>query len=144
MAAKDRSPSTKGNAKPLTREETREALAALRPGPEKEVFYSILAMVGNKWSMMTLRVLSHHPARYTEILENVPGISRRMLTVTLRQLERDGLIERIVHAEVPPWVEYGVTELGRTLREPVFAVAQWAVEHREEIAKNRVSYDTEN
>jgi DNA-binding HxlR family transcriptional regulator len=64
-----------------------------------------------------------------------------MLTVTLRQLERDGLVRRIVHADVPPWSEYGVTDLGLTLREPVVAIAAWALDHREEILSNRETFD---
>lgn len=121
--------------------EMRAAVKALIFGEEKELFYSILARIGDKWSVLTLGVLARKPARYTEILESVPGISRRMLTVTLRQLERDGLIERIAHAEVPPWVEYAATDLGRTLKEPLLAVALWALEHREAIAENRKVYD---
>lgn len=124
--------------------EMRAAVKALVFGEEKELFYSILARIGDKWSVLTLGVLARKPARYTEILESVPGISRRMLTVTLRQLERDGLIERIVHAEVPPWVEYAATDLGRTLKEPLLAVALWALEHREAVAKNRDAYDAAN
>jgi DNA-binding HxlR family transcriptional regulator len=111
-----------------------------QPG-DKELFHSVLARIGDKWSLMVIIMLTKKSQRYTELLENIPAISRRMLTVTLRQLERDGLVQRIVHADVPPWSEYGVTALGLTLREPVVAIAEWALDHREEILSNRESFD---
>jgi DNA-binding HxlR family transcriptional regulator len=111
-----------------------------QPG-DKELFHSVLARIGDKWSLMVIIMLTKKSQRYTELLDNIPAISRRMLTVTLRQLERDGLVRRIVHADVPPWSEYGVTDLGLTLREPVVAIAAWALDHREEILSNRETFD---
>jgi DNA-binding HxlR family transcriptional regulator len=111
-----------------------------QPG-DKELFHSVLARIGDKWSLMVIIMLTRKSQRYTELLDNIPAISRRMLTVTLRQLERDGLVRRIVHSDVPPWSEYGVTDLGLTLREPVVAIAAWALDHREEILTNRETFD---
>jgi DNA-binding HxlR family transcriptional regulator len=119
----------------------RDAIRALCAGDEKELFYSILSRIGDKWSLLVMGNLGKKAGRYTELLDATPGISRRMLTVTLRQLERDGLIERVVHPDVPPWVEYTLTDLGRTLREPALAVATWALEHKDVIVSSRAAYD---
>jgi len=121
-------------------QQLRELKNRFQPG-DKELFHSVLARIGDKWSLMVIIMLSKKSQRYTELLDNIPAISRRMLTVTLRQLERDGLVHRIVHADLPPWSEYGVTDLGLTLREPVVAIAEWALDHREEILSNRESFD---
>jgi len=80
--------------------------------------------------------------RFTELLRRVPGISQRMLTLTLRNLERDGLVARSVYAEVPPRVEYELTPTGRTLIEPAMALAEWAVEHNPDIERSQQSYDS--
>ncbi len=111
---------------------------------DRDVFFSVLSHIGNKWSLVLLGVLSREPMRYTHLVERIPKISRRMLTVTLRQLERDGLVERIVHADTPPWFEYSVTELGRTLIVPVTALANWTLDNIDLIMENRSTYDAEN
>ena len=90
---------------------------------DPEIFRSVLERVGDKWSLLLIGILEEGPKRFTELLRIVPGISRRMLTVTLRALERDGLVTRTIFAEVPPRVEYRVTDLGRTLSGPVMALA---------------------
>lgn len=110
-------------------------------GADKDVFYSILTLIGDKWSLMVMGTLGKKPSRYTELLEAVPGISRRMLSVTLKQLERNGLVERTVQSTVPLTVEYSVTELGRTLREPAYAVALWALNHKDQIVSSRTTFD---
>ena len=97
--------------------------------------------VGDKWSLLVIRILSLGPQRFTAMLHGVDGISQRMLTLTLRKLERDGLVLRTVHAEVPPRVEYELTPLGVTLIEPVMALAAWAMEHHELIERHRERYD---
>jgi DNA-binding HxlR family transcriptional regulator len=79
--------------------------------------------------------------RFTELRDRIPGISQRMLTLTLRHLERDGLVSRTVHAEVPPRVEYELTELGRSLVEPAVTLAEWAVEHDPDVGRNQARYD---
>lgn len=111
------------------------------PDVDPEIFRSILARVGDKWSMMLIGMLQEGPRRFTELKAMTPGISSRMLTQTLRQLERDGLVEREVFAEIPPRVEYQVTPLGQSLVPVVLALAEWASEHTVEIAANRDAYD---
>jgi len=118
-----------------------ELKSRLQPG-DREILHSIVARIGDKWSVMTIGLLAKKPRRFTELLESIPGISRRMLTVTLRQLERDGLVTRVAHADVPPWVEYAVTDLGRSLRAPLAAVLEWALDHRDEILANREQYES--
>jgi DNA-binding HxlR family transcriptional regulator len=111
---------------------------------DKDVFFSVLSHIGDKWSLVLLGMLSMKPMRYTELAERIPKISRRMLTVTLRQLERDGLVERQVNSGPQPWFEYAVTELGQTLIVPVRALADWALQNIDLITANRTSYDAEN
>jgi DNA-binding HxlR family transcriptional regulator len=111
---------------------------------DPEIFRSILERVGDKWSLLLIGILEEDPKRFTELLRIVPGISRRMLTVTLRALERDGLVTRTIFAEVPPRVEYRVTDLGRTLGGPVMALAGWAADHQLEISVHRSDFDTRN
>jgi DNA-binding HxlR family transcriptional regulator len=101
----------------------------------------ILARIGDKWSLLVMGMLDDGAQRFTVLHKSVPGISQRMLTLTLRHLERDGLVSRTVYAEVPPRVEYEVTELGRTLIQPVMALAVWANEHQSELRANRDAYD---
>ena len=101
----------------------------------------ILARIGDKWSLLVMGMLDDGAQRFTVLHKSVPGISQRMLTLTLRHLEREGLVLRTVYAEVPPRVEYEVTELGRTLIQPVMALAVWAHEHQSELRANRDAYD---
>ena len=105
------------------------------------LFRSILDRVGSKWTIIVIGLLQARTHRFTELLNAIPGISRRMLTISLRSLERDGLIEREVFAEVPPRVEYRATELGRSLSEPVLALAAWVADHKGEIAATRAAVD---
>jgi DNA-binding HxlR family transcriptional regulator len=91
--------------------------------------------------MLVIGTLSEKPLRFSELQGRVVGISQRMLTLTVRQLERDGLVTRTVHAEVPPRVEYALTDLGRTLLEPVILLATWALGHHEDVMLNRKAYD---
>ena len=79
--------------------------------------------------------------RFGELLGHIPGISQRMLTLTVRQLERDGIVTRTVYPEVPPRVEYELTDLGETLFAPARAIADWAVTHHDEIERARAEYD---
>lgn len=98
--------------------------------------------LGDKWSLLVVAILSTGPHRFTTLKQAVNGISQRMLTLTLRKLERDGLIERTVFAEVPPRVEYNLSPLGRTLIGPVSALADWAVQHDEDVAASRRVFDS--
>ena len=89
-----------------------------------------LARIGDKWTVMVVAALWQGPLRYNEIQRGVEGISQRMLTLTLKGLEQDGLVERTVFPAVPPRVDYELTELGRSLIVPLHALYEWAVEHR--------------
>jgi DNA-binding HxlR family transcriptional regulator len=91
-------------------------------------FREMLDHVGDKWSLLVIAMLEQRPterARFSELKRSIPGISQRMLTATLRSLERDGLLTRDVYAEVPPRVEYELTSLGRRFMEPVRALVTW-------------------
>ena len=89
----------------------------------------VLNRVGDKWSMMIVMMLSDGPMRFSELKRAIDGISQRMLTLSLRGLERDGLVSRHVTPSIPPRVDYELTELGISLREPVKALGDWAIEH---------------
>ena len=101
----------------------------------------VFARIGDKWTLLVIGMLDAGPQRFTALRTSVPGISQRMLTLTLRHLERDGLVSRTVYAEVPPRVEYALTELGTTLLPPILALAQWALENEAAIADNRDAFD---
>lgn len=101
----------------------------------------VLNRVGDKWSVLLVGILGEGPKRFSELRRTVEGISQRMLTLTLRGLERDGLVTRKVYASVPVHVEYALTPLGHTLLEPVQALAAWAGEHREAIQQARDRFD---
>ncbi|WP_305082820.1 winged helix-turn-helix transcriptional regulator [Nocardia australiensis] len=102
----------------------------------------ILALIGDKWSILVIGQLRDRTLRFGELHRAVTGISQRMLTLTLRQLERDGLLSRTAHPAVPPRVDYALTSLGTTLLDSVAALADWANAHRHEINDNRCRYDT--
>jgi DNA-binding HxlR family transcriptional regulator len=101
----------------------------------------VLNRVGDKWSVLIVGLLADGPKRFSELRRTVEGISQRMLTLTLRGLERDGLVTRTVYPTIPPRVEYELTELGRTLRKPIQSLAKWAQENRERIQLSRNRYD---
>jgi len=103
----------------------------------------VLDRIGDKWSVLVISVLGDGRQRFSDLQRGIDGgISQRMLTRTLRILERDGLVTRTVHPEVPPRVEYDLTPLGRTLLGPVNMLADWADEYRLVIRANRRHYDT--
>jgi len=101
----------------------------------------ILDRIADKWSLLVIALLEERMMRFTELRRQIDGISQRMLTVTLRQLERDGLICRTVHAEVPPRVEYCLSPLGHTLLGTIQALVAWTEEHQTEIARARAEFD---
>lgn len=103
----------------------------------------IFNRVGDRWTLLVMRMLEPGRQRFTALRKAVPGISQRMLTLTLRQLERDGLVARTVHAEVPPRVEYELTPLGYTMLPHIIALASWALEHEAEIRAHRDAFDAE-
>ena len=102
----------------------------------------ILDRIGDKWTLLVVATLHGQRMRFTELGRRIPGISQRMLTLTLRHLERDGLVGRTVFAEVPPRVEYELTPVGRTLIEPAVALAEWAIDHNPDVERSRQSYDS--
>ncbi|TXL90403.1 helix-turn-helix domain-containing protein [Streptomyces sp. IB2014 016-6] len=101
----------------------------------------ILDRIGDKWSLLVIALLDVSTMRFTELRREIDGISQRMLTVTLRQLERDGLVKRTVHPVVPPRVEYRLTPMGRTLHTTINALVVWTEEHQNQIAAAREDYD---
>jgi DNA-binding HxlR family transcriptional regulator len=101
----------------------------------------MLESTADKWTILVIEALSGGTLRFTALQAEVAGISHRMLTRTLRSLERNGMITRTAYAEVPPRVDYALTPLGRTLIEPVDAFIHWAEEHRSVIDDNRVRFD---
>jgi DNA-binding HxlR family transcriptional regulator len=100
-----------------------------------------LARIADKWSVLVVELLKSGPMRFNEIRRTVSGISQRMLTLTLRDLERDGLVKRTVYPTIPPRVEYELTKLGRTLYEPIAAVAAWVRRNRPAIEAARKAFD---
>jgi DNA-binding HxlR family transcriptional regulator len=105
---------------------------------------SVLARVGDKWSVFVIMLLGDGPRRFNEIKRTVGGISQRMLTLTLRGLERDGLVTRTVFPTIPPRVDYELTDLGRGLSKPVEALGKWAFAHLPEIQDAREKFDGRN
>lgn len=101
----------------------------------------VLSRVGDKWSVLVVSILGRGPMRFNELKRTVNGISQRMLTLTLRALERDGLVTRTVFPSVPPRVDYELTGLGRSLLNPVSALAAWAIDHRADIAAAQLKFD---
>lgn len=100
-----------------------------------------LARIANKWTALIVIALSDSAMRFGELQQRVQGISGKVLTDTLRTLERDGIVERRVFAEVPPRVEYELTPLGSTLIEPLGALRHWAESHFDEVQAARIAYD---
>ncbi|MCP2164160.1 winged helix-turn-helix transcriptional regulator [Goodfellowiella coeruleoviolacea] len=101
----------------------------------------ILDRVADKWSLLVIALLDRRTLRFTELRREIDGISQRMLAVTLRQLERDGLVRRTVYPVVPPRVDYELTPLGATLHDTIQALVTWTEAHQDEIAAARVEYD---
>ena len=102
---------------------------------------AVLARIGDKWSVLIVVLLGDGPRRFNEIKRMVGGISQRMLTLTLRGLERDGLVTRTVASTVPARVDYDLTELGHSLREAVSGLGAWALAHHDAIERAQTSFD---
>jgi DNA-binding HxlR family transcriptional regulator len=101
----------------------------------------VLDRVGDKWSVLVVVMLGNGPKRFNELRRSIATISQRMLTLTLRGLERDGLVTRTVFATIPPRVDYDLTDLGRSLLKPVDALGRWAREHHAAIVRARERFD---
>lgn len=98
----------------------------------------VLDRIADKWTALIIQILARGTMRYAALQREIGGISQKMLTQTLRSLERDGLVQRTVHPVVPPKVEYSLTRLGRTLIEPLHALCRWSERHLAELQANRV------
>ena len=101
----------------------------------------VLSRIGDKWSVLVIMLLHREPHRFSALKRNIGGISQRMLTLTLRNLERDGLVSRTVTPSIPPRVDYELTEMGRSLAEPVKALGAWAFRHLDAIGAAQTRYD---
>jgi DNA-binding HxlR family transcriptional regulator len=102
----------------------------------------VLDRVGDTWSLLVIINLQEKPVRFNALKRGIEGISQRMLTVTLRSLERDGLIRRTVRPTTPPEVEYALTELGRSIAVPIGALGVWASQNRGQIRAARTAFDS--
>ena len=102
-----------------------------------------LARLGDKWSMLLVLHLGHGTQRFGELKRLISPISQRMLTLSLRNLERDGLVKRTLHPSVPPRVDYELTALGRSLREPIEALGVWAISNEQQVRAARRAFDGE-
>jgi DNA-binding HxlR family transcriptional regulator len=101
----------------------------------------ILDRIGDRWTVLIVGVLWDGTARFSQLHRRIEGVSHKMLTQTLRGLERDGLVRRTVYPEVPVRVEYSLTEAGRTLREPLRALEEWSIAHLSDVSASQEAYD---
>ena len=102
---------------------------------------NVVARIGDRWSMLVLFALVDAPDRFNSLKRRIEGISQKMLTKTLRDLEREGYVSRTVHPEVPVRVEYALTDLGRELVKPLYALVSWADQNHSAIERSREAYD---
>lgn len=120
------------------------AEAAAREGSgECRALAQIIDRIGDKWTVMVVGHLSRGSLRFNELMRAIPGVSHRMLTLTLRGLQRDGLVSRTAYATVPPRVDYALTELGLSLTGPLSMLAGWASDHKLAVEAARIAYDAE-
>lgn len=110
--------------------------ACMPKSPSREV----LGLVANKWTVLVLHVINCHKMRYNEIQRNIPGISQKVLTGVLRQLEENGIIKRTIYPVIPPRVEYETTELGETLLVSLQALQEWSETHIPQVLAARKAY----
>jgi len=101
----------------------------------------VLDLVSGKWSALVIGALEESPLRFGRLRKAIEGITQKMLTQTLRDLERDGLLRRTVYATTPPQVEYALTQLGRSVADPLRQIREWSVDHMDEIESARGAYD---
>ena len=104
---------------------------------------SLLSRIGDKWTVLVVQTLAEGPKRFNELRREIPSVSQRMLTLTLRNLERDGLVSRTVTPSIPPRVDYELTELGQSLQKPICGLANWATENVEAIHEAQARFDAE-
>ena len=104
---------------------------------------TLLSRIGDKWTVLVVQTLGQGPRRFNELRREIPSVSQRMLTLTLRNLERDGLVRRTVTPSIPPRVDYELTPLGRSLQGPICGLAGWATENVGAIHEAQARYDGE-
>ncbi|MEO7126593.1 MAG: helix-turn-helix domain-containing protein [Nakamurella sp.] len=104
----------------------------------------VLDRIGDRWTVLVVGTLEGGEARFSELRRRVEGVSQKMLTQTLRALERDGLVLRTVYPQVPVRVEYALTDAGRTLLEPLRALQNWSIEHLGDVSLSQEAYDHAN
>ncbi|WP_108249218.1 winged helix-turn-helix transcriptional regulator [Planctomonas deserti] len=102
---------------------------------------AMLDRIGDRWTVLVVGALASGPLRFGQLATRVDGVSQKMLTQTLRGLERDGLVTRTVFPQIPPRVEYELTETGRTLQEPLNALEEWASAHMADVLRSRAAHD---
>ena len=102
---------------------------------------TLLSRIGDKWTVLVVQTLGEGPKRFNELRREIPSVSQRMLTLTLRNLERDGLVSRTVTPTIPPRVDYELTELGRSLQKPICGLATWATDNVEAIHDAQRRFD---
>jgi DNA-binding HxlR family transcriptional regulator len=105
---------------------------------------TLLSRIGDKWTVLVVQTLSDGPRRFNELRREIPSVSQRMLTLTLRNLERDGLVNRTVTPSIPPRVDYELTSLGTSLQKPICGLASWAMDNVEAIHLARTRFDAEH
>jgi DNA-binding HxlR family transcriptional regulator len=102
---------------------------------------TLLSRIGDKWTVLVVDTLGEGSKRFNELRREIPSVSQRMLTLTLRNLERDGLVSRVVTPSIPPRVDYTLTELGQSLRQPISALSQWAIDNVQTIHAAQAEFD---
>src|SRR5687767_14774044 len=105
---------------------------------------ALLQRVGDKWSVLVVHSLADGSRRFNELRREIPSVSQRMLTLTLRNLERDGLVSRAVTPSIPPRVDYALTELGKSLQKPICGLASWALDNVEAIHAAQARFDLQH
>ena len=109
--------------------------------PTCRLISTLLSRIGDKWTVLVVQTLSNGSKRFNELRREIPSVSQRMLTLTLRNLERDGLVKRTVTPTIPPRVDYELTELGQSLQKPICGLAAWALENVDAIHVAQVRFD---
>jgi len=105
---------------------------------------TLLSRIGDKWTVLVVQTLGEGPRRFNQLRREIPSVSQRMLTLTLRNLERDGLVNRTVTPTIPPRVDYELTELGQSLQKPIAALAGWALDNVGAIHAAQATFDAEH
>ena len=104
---------------------------------------TLLSRIGDKWTVLVVQTLADGPRRFNELRRAIPSVSQRMLTLTLRNLERDGIVSRTVTPTIPPRVDYELTDLGKSLQKPICGLANWALENVDAIHAAQAKFDDE-